>query len=112
MPPARLGRLKSVSLFAQKCVRCSARTRNVYLDKPTCPACVEALEVALAEGFETKRACPADGAMLKKQIVHGVVIDRCESCNGVWLDAGEMERMNQDVADEVWRATALGRPYG
>ena len=100
-----------MSLFAHKCVRCGARTRNVYLDKPTCPDCAAALEVALAESFEAKRACPADGSPLKKAVAHGVIIDQCETCKGVWLDAGEMERMNAEVAEEMLRATAIGRPY-
>jgi hypothetical protein len=31
----------------------------------------------------------------------------------VWLDAGEMERMNEDVAAEVWKSAAFARtPFG
>jgi hypothetical protein len=101
-----------MSLFAQKCVRCGARTRNEYQGKLTCETCQEQIEVALAEALEVKRACPADNTTLRKEIAHGVIIDRCPTCRGVWLDAGEMERMNQDVADEVWKATAYGRPLG
>jgi Transcription factor zinc-finger len=101
-----------MSILGEKCVRCGARTRNVYQGKPTCDPCREYLELALAQAREVKRACPADNATLAKEIVHGVIIDRCPTCRGVWLDAGEMERMNQDVADEVWTATAFGRPLG
>lgn len=49
---------------------------------------------------------------LAKEIVHGVIIDRCPTCRGVWLDGGEMERMNPKVAHEVWKPAALGRPLG
>ncbi len=101
-----------MSLFGEKCVRCGTRTRAVYQGKPTCDACREQLELAITGAAEEKRACPVEGAVLAKEIVHGVIIDRCPTCRGVWLDAGEMERMNQDVAEEVWRATAFGRPLG
>jgi Zn-finger nucleic acid-binding protein len=70
------------------------------------------LELALAEAREVKRMCPADSSALAKEIAHGVIIDRCPTCKGVWLDAGEMERMNQEVAEEVWKATAFGRSLG
>jgi hypothetical protein len=98
-----------MSLFGEKCVRCNTRTHSEYQGKPTCEVCREQLELALAAAREVKRACPADNATLAKEIAHGVVIDRCPTCRGVWLDAGEMERMNQEVADEVWKATAFGR---
>jgi len=101
-----------MSLLGEKCVRCAARTRHSFQGKPTCPACQETLELALQAAREVKRVCPADQTTLDKEVVHGVIIDRCPACQGVWLDAGEMERMNQEVADEVWKATAYGRPLG
>jgi hypothetical protein len=102
-----------MSLFGEKCVRCGTRTKSVYDAKPTCPACVEQIELKLASAKENKLTCPADGRILDKEIVHGVIIDRCAACNGVWLDAGEMERMNEDVAADVWKAAAFGtRPFG
>jgi hypothetical protein len=101
-----------MSFLGQKCVCCGTRTRSEYDGKPTCDPCREHIEVTLAEAREVKRSCPADNATLTKEIAHGVIIDRCPMCRGVWLDAGEMERMNQDVADEVWKATAYGRPLG
>ena len=101
-----------MSLFGEKCVRCGTRTRSQYEGKPTCDPCREELELALVAAREVTRSCPADAAALTKEIVHGVIIDRCPTCRGVWLDAGEMERMNSDVAEEVWKATAFGRPLG
>jgi hypothetical protein len=99
-----------MSLFGEKCVRCGERTRGIYRDKPTCETCRDQIEVAMADAVEAKRPCPADGATLAKDIAHGVIIDRCPNCGGVWLDAGEMERINRDVAEEVWRAVAFARP--
>ena len=101
-----------MSLFASKCIRCGERTRQTYQGKPTCDRCRDELEVALAEAQEAKRACPADRAMLKKEIVHGVIIDRCPTCGGVWLDPGELDRMNREVSEEVLKSMAYGRPMG
>jgi hypothetical protein len=102
-----------MSLFGEKCIRCKARTKNVYQGKAMCAPCVEHIELVLVSAKETRRSCPADRTELAKEIVHGVIIDRCPSCGGVWFDAGEMERMNQEVAAEVWKSAAFARtPFG
>jgi hypothetical protein len=102
-----------MSLFGTKCVRCGARTKSTYENQPTCAGCIEHIELTLTSARESKLTCPIDSQLLDKEIVYGVIIDRCPSCKGVWLDAGEMERMNEDVAAEVWKAAAIGtRPFG
>ncbi len=37
--------------------------------------------------------CPKCGMELKEISVRGVDVDRCFSCNGTWLDAGELEKL-------------------
>ena len=37
--------------------------------------------------------CPACGGHLKAEQYHGVTVDRCGECHGVWFDAGEAERL-------------------
>jgi len=102
-----------MSLLGEKCVRCGTRTRQLYESQPTCPACAEHLKLVLASSREAQRSCPVDGRGLDKAVVHGVIIDRCPQCAGVWLDAGEMERMTEDVAAEVWKSAAFARtPFG
>ncbi len=101
-----------MSLFGDKCVRCGEPTRDTYENKPTCTPCRDELELALAQASEVKRACPVHGGIMQKEIAHGVIIDRCAVCQGVWLDPGELEGMNHDVANEVWKALAYGRPLG
>ena len=96
----------------EKCVRCSEPTRGEYDGKPTCETCRNELEVALAEAREVRRACPGDSEALRKEIVHGIIIDRCPKCGGVWLDSGELERMNGEVATEVWRSRAMSGMIG
>lgn len=36
--------------------------------------------------------CPRDGKEMKREFLHGVEIDSCPSCDGIWLDKGEMTR--------------------
>ena len=35
--------------------------------------------------------CPKCGADLRVETYHGVEIDRCSECDGIWFDAGEAE---------------------
>jgi Zn-finger nucleic acid-binding protein len=62
----------------------------------------------LVAAHELTRRCPVDGAALTKEIAHMLVIDRCPTCRGIWLDADEMERINQEVADQAMMAVVRG----
>jgi hypothetical protein len=97
-----------VSLFPDKCIRCGQRTRELHDGKPTCGRCRQALELKLAAARERQRACPVDGALMNKQVAHMIVIDRCPSCHGVWLDAGELDCLTGDVARDAMMALARG----
>jgi len=37
--------------------------------------------------------CPKCGMGLQEIPIRGVQVDRCFSCNGTWLDAGELEKL-------------------
>ena len=57
---------------------------------------IERLRVKRAtEGAGAGLQCPkCDGTLM--EIDYDVVkIDRCEKCNGVWLDAGELEQLTR-----------------
>ena len=97
-----------MSLLGDKCVRCGHRTRLTYREKPTCEPCKHQLELSVEAAKEAKQVCPRDGATLAKDIAHGTIIDRCPTCEGVWLDKGELERLTGDVAQEVCAALAFG----
>jgi len=58
------------------------------------------LRKELRERADTERAarvaadrnkCPRDGAALVAKEYHHVTIDRCPTCDGIWLDKGELE---------------------
>ena len=37
--------------------------------------------------------CPKCGMPLIEIDYHGIAVDKCSSCDGVWLDAGELEQV-------------------
>lgn len=52
-------------------------------------------ERALREKEQMRQAhwmrCPKCGGELKEVLFRAVKVDRCQSCQGVWLDRGELE---------------------
>jgi hypothetical protein len=55
--------------------------------------------------------CPKCGMELKQINVRGVDVDRCFSCNGTWLDAGEMVKLARGQGENTVTATIL-RVFG
>lgn len=53
----------------------------------------EALERLAKKQAEKKLLSPISGEPMKQEVLHGVVIDRCPTSGGVWLDAGELEQL-------------------
>src|SRR5215470_631486 len=37
--------------------------------------------------------CPKCGAALKERSFAKILVDQCTGCNGIWLDAGELEQI-------------------
>jgi hypothetical protein len=55
--------------------------------------------------------CPKCGMELKEINVRGVEVDRCFSCNGTWLDAGELEKLAKGQGENTVMASVL-RVFG
>jgi Zn-finger nucleic acid-binding protein len=55
--------------------------------------------------------CPTDGTVLVMSERHGIEIDYCPQCRGVWLDRGELDKIIERAATEqgAW-AGAPARP--
>ena len=100
-------------LFGATCVRCGdRRTRCKVDDIPTCSECEQNI-LSTKAASEEKRSCPVDGAAMKKEIVHKLVIDRCPRCGGVWLDAEELEAIKKAASEEGYgNGLALGIAIG
>ncbi|NJD30807.1 MAG: hypothetical protein FIB04_02850 [Gammaproteobacteria bacterium] len=97
-----------MSLFGAKCVRCGCRTAETHEGRPTCERCRRDLELKLAAVREQPIACPIDGTAMTKAIAHMLVIDRCPTCHGVWLDGGELDHLREGVARDAMVAIARG----
>ena len=44
-------------------------------------------------------SCPKCGESLKARSFQKIEIDQCTGCNGIWLDAGEMEQVAGKESD-------------
>lgn len=58
----------------------------------------EAAEKDAAERKSHHMRCPKCGGTLFTEAVHGIQIDRCPDCHGMWFDAGEFESLMKDEA--------------
>lgn len=45
--------------------------------------------------------CPKCGEPLKERSFQKILIDQCTGCNGIWLDAGELDSV-AEKEDESW----------
>lgn len=52
------------------------------------------------------RICPVCGTETAVLELHGVEIDYCFSCGGIWLDSGELEQLigNEDKSAEILKS--------
>ncbi|MBI3299935.1 MAG: DUF4178 domain-containing protein [Elusimicrobia bacterium] len=72
-----------------------------------CPACHGvwydladmSLTVAVAGEGPTERLCPRDGQQLVRGAAAGTIVtaDRCPACGGLWLDAGEVQKLRAEL---------------
>jgi len=66
----------------------------------------ELIEHKLAAAHESRRRCPVDGVEMAKEIVLNLILDRCPTCHGVWLDAGELEQLEDTIEQGLRRSRA------
>jgi Zn-finger nucleic acid-binding protein len=61
---------------------------------------IEKLKAQLrkVEDVESKLHCPKGHGLLETYTFHGFVLDRCQSCGGIWMDNGELEGIIRKVA--------------
>ena len=97
-----------MGLFGDKCYRCGKQTRESSGGVPTCEEC----ELKDRAKVEKSRQCPIDSNVMKKEVVHNVIIDRCKKCGGIWLDGDELEVMKKAIESSKEDNFALGMLLG
>jgi uncharacterized protein len=80
----------------------SSKTEDEYIAKEEAEK-IKRLQDKLKEEAEAKQRaeiqsacfmrCPKCGGELEEIMFQGIKIDRCTSCDGVWLDEGELEKL-------------------
>lgn len=60
--------------------------------------------------------CPRDAKNLASERYEGeVLVDRCPSCRGIWLDKGELETIQEtlerDYSEELAKVNVVARAY-
>ena len=94
-----------------RCARCAAPVEATDEEIPTCDRCRQLLRDRLRPEEEPTVRCPHDDTEMDKLIVHGLVLDRCPTCGGVWLDGGELELLRSAVSggrNKLARSVVLG----
>jgi uncharacterized protein len=83
-----------------------SRNEDEYFAKEDAELMRKQRERASAASAEAERKshymkCPKDGHDLTSSQVHGVTIETCSHCGGIWLDAGELEALSKDDSSNV-----------
>jgi uncharacterized protein len=53
--------------------------------------------------------CPKCGMKLLEFTHHGIRIDQCAHCEGIWLDRGELEQISQARKGEIFSLELVGK---
>lgn len=48
-----------------------------------------------------EKNCPTCKTAMTQKSYEEVSIDQCPSCKGVWLDAGELEKIKEKIEEEI-----------
>ncbi len=95
--------------------------KGIWLEKGETAAYVELsadipdLATALRTARETRHACPDCAGSTLVEIryspKHDLLVDYCRKCGGVWLDAGELDKLETVSAAAESAAKKLGRIF-
>jgi hypothetical protein len=73
----------------------------------------QAAKMAVEEKEKLKQAhwmkCPKCGMDLAEIELHGVKVDQCASCGGIFLDAGEMDQLGKKEEGVMGRVFSMFR---
>ena len=79
-------------------MKCSKCNRRAFGSRDKCMYCGGSVEAS--NRVDAAIDCPGCGALMTKETMGKVTIDRCERCNGTWYDRSEMEHCLKAMNDE------------
>jgi hypothetical protein len=93
-----------------------SKNEDEYFAKQSADLIKVRQEAAIKEQQESQRRlhymkCPKCGNDLRTEEYHGIEIDRCTECHGMWLDAGEAEdllRREDEGVINIFRSIMKG----
>jgi hypothetical protein len=93
-----------------------SKNEDEYFAKQSADLIKVRQEAAIREQHEAQRRvhfmkCPKCGNDLRTEEYHGIEIDRCTECHGMWLDAGEAEdllRREDEGVINIFRSIMKG----
>jgi hypothetical protein len=93
-----------------------SKNEDEYFAKQSADLIKVRQEAAFREQQEAQRRlhfmkCPKCGSDLRTEEYHGIEIDRCPECHGMWLDAGEAEdllRREDEGVINIFRSIMKG----
>lgn len=63
--------------------------------------------IQLRKQAEKRLLCPHDGTQLVHENRHGIVVDHCPSCKGIWLDDHEAELLRHVMQQQSEHGESL-----
>lgn len=97
-------------LLVKACPRCFARVFHGSAHCWQCGAGVAAPAAADGAGDATPRMCPrCQTEQLQGRLVESYLLDECDRCHGVYVDAATLERLIADRRGPGTSAAATGR---
>lgn len=97
--------LEAAARDAMRCPNC----RGVFVARGARPELDEAEDAdPSVSGNAVGGQCPVDRSIMSRAEVGSIHLERCNSCKGVWFDAGEWSMLAEqqllDHLDEFWTA--------
>jgi len=90
-----------MGLFGETCQHCHKKKtrRKDDAGRFQCDECALDAEIRA----EAVIRCPTDGATMVKEVIEtdaeNIIIDRCPTCRGVWLDRDELDLIQEACED-------------
>ena len=97
-------------IFGEKCSECNKnRTKNHYKERLICKDC----KVKIKSKEENLIKCPKCNIPMKKEIIEDkIILDKCETCKGYWLDKEELDKIEGIYKDKGSSGMGIGIAMG